>query len=97
MEDIEITEEDEKNREKLIEKVREAIYTGENLVYKNRYVVNHIGEAIYLDLDFLTEVLTKEEVDDILEEIRLIKQEEKEAEIERELRMRRKKELEKIV
>jgi hypothetical protein len=59
--DIEI-----KNRRNVAERVINAINSRVNVIYNNRYVVNHIGETTYISLDFL-KTLTIEEVEDILQ------------------------------
>jgi hypothetical protein len=59
--DIEI-----KNRRNIAERVIDAINNRVNVIYNNRYVVNHIGETTYISLDFL-KTLTIEEVEDILQ------------------------------
>jgi len=58
--DIEI-----KNRRNLVDRLISAIIAGKNVLHKNRYVVNHIGETTYISLDFLA-TLDYDEVNELV-------------------------------
>jgi len=58
--DIEI-----KNRRNISWRILKAIIEGKNVIYRGKYVVNHIGETTYIDYDFLRS-LTIKQIEDIL-------------------------------
>jgi len=42
-----------KNKKEFLNKLPYALWRGINIIYNGKYVLNFIGEAIYLDMDFI--------------------------------------------
>lgn len=58
--DIEI-----RNKRNLIQRIWKGIFERRNVVYRGKYIVNHIGTTTYIDYDFVRQNLTEREIKDL--------------------------------